>query len=164
MYDAPMEIIVVLHDIRSAHNVGSIFRTADGAGVSHIVLSGYTPLPIDRFGRVLTAIYKTALGATETVPWSHVDDTRAYLDELRARGVTIVVVEQDVRAIPYTAGEYTSPVAFVFGNEIEGVPRDCIDAAHIVVHIPMHGEKESLNVGVAAGIVLFHAANKLRTQ
>jgi tRNA G18 (ribose-2'-O)-methylase SpoU len=150
-----METYVVLHNIRSAHNVGSIFRTADGAGVKKIFLCGYTPNPIDRFGRVVEEIRKTSLGATDSVPWEHCDDTDACMEKLRTMGVTVVAVEQHARAIPYTEYTREERVAFVFGNEIDGVPDAVCDQADNIIYIPMRGMKESLNVSVSAGIVLF---------
>jgi 23S rRNA (guanosine2251-2'-O)-methyltransferase len=152
-----MKIFVILHNIRSAHNVGSIFRTADGAGVAKIFLCGYTPTPIDRFGRPVTEIQKTSLGATESVFWEHVEKTEDCITTLKESGVHIVAVEQLIHSIPY--GEWTNrgDTAFIFGNEIDGVPVDICDMADTVIHIPMHGMKESLNVGVSVGVVLFNA-------
>jgi len=155
-----MKLFVVLHNIRSAHNVGSIFRSADGAGVDTIFLCGYTPAPTDRFGRPVDEILKTSLGATSTVQWEQCDETVACLESLRQRGVTIVAVEQCPNAALYTEMAYPNDVAFVFGNEIDGVPKEVCDMADSVVYIPMHGKKESLNVGVSAGIVLFDALRK----
>lgn len=146
---------VILHNVRSAHNVGSIFRTADGAGVTKLFLTGYTPAPIDRFGRTVDQINKTSLGATETVLWEQVDDIDVVIERLRAEGVTIVAVEQHARSIAYTTYKVPPAVAYIFGNEIDGVPGAICDAADAVIDIPMRGKKESLNVGVAAGVILF---------
>jgi 23S rRNA (guanosine2251-2'-O)-methyltransferase len=155
-----MSIYVVLHNIRSAHNVGSIFRTADGAGVAKVFLCGFTPDPIDRFGRVVPEIKKTSLGATESIPWEHVDDIHECMDALRAEGVTLIAIEQHEKAIPYDEALVPNQVAFIFGNEIEGVPATLCELAGMVVAIPMSGKKESLNVSVCAGIVLFEARRK----
>ncbi len=155
-----MKTYVILHNIRSAYNVGSIFRTADGAGVTKIFLCGYTPLPIDRFGRVVEEIQKTSLGASGVVPWEHYDSTEECILKLKKNGVKIVVVEQHTRAIPYTESQGKVDTAFVFGNEIDGVPKDFSKEADEVIHIPMNGMKESLNVSVSAGIVLFHTRSK----
>lgn len=146
---------VVLENVRSAHNVGSIFRTADGAGVGRIFLVGYTPTPIDRFGRVQTEIEKTSLGATQTVPWEHADDIASVLSRLQEQS-TVVAVEQDIRALPLS--RFTTPenVSYVFGNEVDGVTPDALACCEQVVEIPMLGQKESLNVSVAAGIILYH--------
>ncbi len=155
-----MKVYVILHNIRSAHNVGSIFRTADGAGVTKIFLCGYTPAPIDRFGRVVEEIQKTSLGASVVVPWEHFDSTEECIQVLRKDGVRIIAVEQHARAIPYTESQTKGDTAFIFGNEIDGVPKEFSENADEVIHIPMSGMKESLNVGISAGIVLFHARDK----
>lgn len=158
------ETIVILPDIRSVHNVGSVFRTADAAGVSKIFLTGYTPAPRDRFGREREDIAKVALGAEKSVPWEQTEDTLALLKRLRKEGVQIVAVEQDERAINYKkfkpaakgkpAGAPVS-VAFIFGNETKGLPKDLLSECDAIIEIPMLGIKESLNVSVSAGIILF---------
>lgn len=148
---------VILHDIRSAHNVGSIFRTADGAGVSKIFLTGYTPLPVDRFGREVKEIQKTSLGASVSMSWEQCDDVVQLIERLRKDGVQIVVVEQGTTTTDYRDLSPQESHAFIFGNEVDGVPKDVCDAADVQIEIPMRGMKESLNVSVAAGIVLFNA-------
>ena len=150
-----MERYVILNNIRSAHNVGSIFRTSDGAGVSKIFLTGYTPTPTDRFGRTQEEIKKTSLGATESVLWEYVEDTMALVSRLRDEGVAIVAIEQHAQSIDYRTYPLSKNTAFIFGNEIEGVPHEVCGYADAVLHIPMHGMKESLNVSVAAGVTLF---------
>ncbi len=152
-----MKTYVILHNIRSAHNVGSIFRTADGAGVTKIFLCGYTPTPTDRFGRPVLEIEKTSLGATTSVVWEHIHTTEECVARLKQQNVCIVAVEQHEHAIPYTEYTRTGDTAFVFGNEIDGIPDHICQVADRTVHIPMQGMKESLNVGVTAGIVLFQA-------
>ncbi len=148
-------LVVVLADIRSAQNVGAIFRTADAAGVSQVVLSGYTPAPVDRFGRIRTDIQKASLGAEEWMPWTQHDAHEACVADLRTRGIAIVAVEQTKDAIPYTNFKPQGPTALIFGNEVAGVPQAFLDAADATIVIPMSGKKESLNVSVAAGVVLF---------
>lgn len=150
-----MTTVIILHNIRSTHNVGSIFRTADGAGVSHIYLTGYTPAPVDRFGRVRSDIAKTALGAEESVPWTHEPDFRTCMQKLRDEKYTIVSVEQDARSVSYTQLQHTENYALIFGNEVDGIPADVLDASDVIAEIPLHGSKESLNVSVVAGVVLF---------
>lgn len=147
---------VILHNIRSAYNVGSVFRTADGAGVSTIFLSGYTPAPKDRFGRENPEIKKTSLGATETVPFEVVPDIQALLTRLKAEGVEIVAVEQTPTAIDYKSYIPTQDCVFIFGNEVTGVEEDVLRESDVHIQLPMRGIKESLNVSVCAGIVLFH--------
>lgn len=151
MYD----LSLILHDIRSVHNVGSIFRTADGAGVSKIYLTGYTPTPIDRFGREVAAFSKVSLGAEKTIPWEK-RDIDELLEELRESKTQIVAVEQSSNSITYKEFTPTFPTAFIFGNEVEGIPDNVLQKADAIIDLPMKGEKESLNVGVAAGIVLYH--------
>jgi 23S rRNA (guanosine2251-2'-O)-methyltransferase len=157
VYHAVMRLFLILHNIRSAHNVGAMFRTADGAGVERIYLTGYTPSPLDRFGREQETIKKTALGATQTVAYEVYDDVLSCIRTLRECGVAVVAVEQMPNAIPYTEYVCHGDVAFIVGNEVEGIPFDVCSASDTVVHIPMHGMKESLNVSTATGIVLFHA-------
>lgn len=150
-----MSTRIILHNIRSAHNVGSIFRTADGAGVERIYLSGYTPHPLDRFGRVQPEIQKTSLGANESVAWETVDDLSSLITKLQRDGWTVVAVEQDNRAVSWFDFRTPEKVAYIFGNETEGIEHPVLDLVDVIVEIPMQGMKESLNVSVAAGIVLF---------
>ena len=149
------EIAVLLHNVRSAHNVGSIFRTADAAGVSKIYLTGHTPAPLDRFGRIRKDIAKTALGAEKHVPWEHHASSTRPIARLKKEGWKIVGVEQDARARDYRAFKIKNRTVFVFGNEVRGLSKDLRKKCDALVKIPMHGKKESLNVSVVAGIVLF---------
>ena len=151
-----MEKIVVLDNIRSAHNVGSIFRTSDGAGVKKVYLCGYTPAPIDRFGREQPEIKKTSLGATNSVEWEASENVIDVLNRLRKEGVTIASVEQNSNSILYKDWNPKGTTAFIFGNEIDGVQPEVCEKSDVILEIPMHGEKESLNVGTSAGIILFH--------
>lgn len=150
-----MQKVVMLDNVRSAHNVGSIFRTAEGAGVSKIYLCGYTPTPIDRFGREVKEIKKTSLGASGMVPWERADDIADIIRALQAEGFTVVAVEQTQQSL--SLHDFISPeqVAYIFGNEVDGVQPAALELADCHIEIPMHGRKESLNVSVAAGIVLF---------
>jgi 23S rRNA (guanosine2251-2'-O)-methyltransferase len=153
MYTYP--VILVLADIRSAENVGAMFRTADAAGVSRIMLSGYTATPIDRFGRPQKSIEKTALGAESWLPWeSHVSHD-ACIKALTDAGYRIIALEQTDRAVPYGGLKLMGPTAIVVGNEVEGVPTVFLSASDAHIMIPMAGKKESLNVSVAAGVALF---------
>ena len=148
---------IILHDIRSAANVGSIFRTADGAGVSKIYVTGYTPAPVDRFGRARGDIVKVALGAEKSVPWEQGHTITACIKRLQKEGVQVVAVEQAPGARDYKSYRPHFPAAFVFGNEVRGLSNAVRKASDLTIEIPMHGSKESLNVSVAAGIVLFAA-------
>lgn len=149
------QMAVLLHNIRSAHNVGSIFRTADAAGASAVYLSGYTPTPVDRFERQRKDIAKTALGAQRSVPWFYRRDPSAIVAELSRKGWRIVGVEQDSRAIDYRRLPSRDKTLFIFGNEVRGLSKKLRARCDALVEIPMHGTKESLNVSVVAGIILF---------
>lgn len=146
---------LILPDIRSVVNVGSIFRTADAAGVSHIYLTGYTPGPLDRFDRPRKDFHKSALGAEDTVSWSRVDDVVALIAKLQSDGVLVVAVEQDARSIDYKSIPADQPIALLFGNEVDGVGQGLLDACDVIAEIPMRGQKESLNVAVSVGVVLY---------
>lgn len=154
------DYIVLLHNIRSAHNVGSIFRTADAAGVSRIILSGYTPRPFDRFGRPVKEIAKTALGAEKSVPWEGVREPMRALRALKAQGYRIVAVEQDERALDYRNVRLRGKAVIIFGNEVRGLSKSIRSLADAMAEIPMRGAKESLNVSVAAGIALFRMLDR----
>ncbi|MBX4215523.1 TrmH family RNA methyltransferase [Candidatus Parcubacteria bacterium] len=143
---------LVLHDIRSVHNVGAIFRTADAAGVAKIYLSGYTPGPLDRFGRKRRDFEKSALGAD--VPWERREDVLELLRELK-EDFYLIAIEQDKRSVDYTKIVLREKSAILFGNEVDGLPKAVLDACESIAEIPMRGKKESLNVAVAAGIALF---------
>lgn len=149
------EIAVLLHNIRSTHNVGSIFRTSDAAGVSTVFFSGYTPIPIDRFGRPQKDIAKTALGAENTIPWKYFKTPQKLISNLKKEGWTVVGVEQDKRAIDYRTFRPAGKMLFIFGNEVLGISPGLRKLCDSILEIPMHGKKESLNVSVAAGIILF---------
>lgn len=146
----------MLSDIRSVLNVGAIFRTAEGAGVSKIFLSGYTPTPLDRFGRVRKDFAKASLGAEKFIEWQAVKNVTLFFKNMKERGVNVVCVEQSKKALNYKKFKAKFPVIFVFGNETEGISKNTLSKADRVVEIPMYGKKESLNVSVAAGIILFY--------
>lgn len=149
------EIAVLLHNVRSAHNVGSVFRTAEAAGATRIYLSGYTPQPADRFGRVRKDIAKTALGAETLVPWEYAKSINAKIMKLKSAGWDIIGVEQDARARDYRSFKLRKPTIFAFGNELRGLSSELRKRCDTLIEIPMRGKKESLNVSVAAGIILF---------
>jgi tRNA G18 (ribose-2'-O)-methylase SpoU len=153
-----MEMAVLLHNIRSAHNVGSIFRTADAAGATKIFLTGYTPIPVDRFGRIQKDIAKTALGAESHLEWRYAKSPQTILRMIRKERWQIVGVEQDPRAVTYNTFRHTKKTLYIFGNEVFGLSKSLRDECDVLVEIPMRGKKESLNVSVAAGIILFSVA------
>jgi tRNA G18 (ribose-2'-O)-methylase SpoU len=146
---------LILYNIRSNYNVGAIFRTADGGGVDKIYLVGYTPAPIDRFGRVVSEIEKTSLGASAVVPFEKVDDIFTLMTTLKANGVAVVAVEQADTSVSLYDYRPPAAVAYILGNETDGVPKEVLAACDTILEIPMAGMKESLNVSVAAGIVVF---------
>ncbi|KKW46434.1 MAG: tRNA/rRNA methyltransferase [Parcubacteria group bacterium GW2011_GWB1_56_8] len=153
------DIVVILHNIRSAHNVGSMFRTADAAGVRKIYLAGITPAPVDRLGRVREPFAKVALGAEGYVEWEKVRAAGPLLAALKRDHYKIFAVEQAKRAVPYYAaslGRRRGRAALVLGNEVRGLPAPVLRRADRILEIPMYGRKESLNVAVAFGIVLYH--------
>ncbi len=161
-YKNRMHIRVILDNVRSLHNVGSVFRTADAAGVEKIYLGGITPGPADRFGRIRPQFKKVALGAEQSVPWESVPDSamKKLIISLKDDGYTVVAVEQHHRAKPYHAwkkhGKSNSKkIALIFGNEVQGVRPMLVRVADEVIDIPMNGTKESLNISVAVGIILF---------
>jgi 23S rRNA (guanosine2251-2'-O)-methyltransferase len=144
-------IIAVLDNIRSMHNVGSVFRTADAFLLEGICLCGYTPQPPHR------DIHKTALGATETVDWIHFETATEAVKELKQRGYKVFAIEQVEKSISLEKFivDQEEKLAVVFGNEVEGVNNDVIKLCDGCIEIPQFGMKHSLNISVAAGIVLY---------
>lgn len=153
------EIFVILYDLRSTHNVGSIFRTADTAGASKIYLTGYTPSPVDRFGRERKDVAKTALGAEKIIPWEAHQNINGLIKELKEKKFTIIAVEQSPRSVDYKKVKIKNKTAIILGNEVTGLPVNILKNCDIVAEIPMKGKKESLNVAVAAGVFLFRVLN-----
>jgi tRNA G18 (ribose-2'-O)-methylase SpoU len=154
------EISVLLHNIRSVHNVGSIFRTCDALGVSAIYISGYTPRPLDRFGRARSDVAKVALGAEKNVRWEQIKNPRKFLDELKEKGTKIIALEQAENSVDYKKVKISGDNIFIVGNEVTGIPKNILSLADIVAEIPMAGKKESLNVSVAFGVAMFRIFNK----
>ena len=145
-----MPVSVVLDSIRSLHNVGAIFRTADGAGIEKIWLCGITGYPPQG------DIAKTALGAEQSVPWEYAQDIMEVVRQHKVRGYQIVLLEQLDASIPHDTFIPEKPVCLVVGNEVEGVVEELAQCADVAVEIPMAGVKNSLNVAVAFGVVAFH--------
>lgn len=146
---------IILHNIRSAYNVGSIFRTAEGAGVENVYLSGYTPTPTDRFGRKRKDISKVALGAEDIVKWEKCEDIDKLISKLKEKKMSIIAVEQTKKSLDYRDFKEPKSVVYIFGNEVEGIEDEVLVLADSIIEIPMRGEKKSLNVSVSAGIILF---------
>jgi 23S rRNA (guanosine2251-2'-O)-methyltransferase len=158
-------MIVILHNLRSKYNVGSIFRTADAAGVEKIYLGGVTPAPVNILRQKDRQIAKTALGAQDSVAWEkighspNVQPTVKLVKQLKDEGYKILAVEQDKKSIPYYKLKITQKdlknLVLVFGYEIKGLPPAILKLADKILEIPMRGQKESLNVSVAFGIVVY---------
>jgi 23S rRNA (guanosine2251-2'-O)-methyltransferase len=153
-----LPVHVVLHQVRSLYNVGAFFRTADGAGVREMVLSGITARPPRK------EIAKTALGAEESVPWRAADDLLAWMDDFAAAGGQLAAIETASDAIDLFDWTPTWPLAVLFGHEVDGLPPDLLARCHVRVRIPMYGTKGSLNVATAAGVVLYELVRKHRTR
>lgn len=150
------EVVAVLCDIRSIHNVGSIFRTADAAGIKKIYLCGITPSPLDRFGKIRPEFTKVALGAEQSVAWENKKSAANALSMLSKKGYLIVAVEQAPNAKSYATMRRRGGMwALVMGNEITGLSKSILKKADEIIEIPMRGKKESLNVSVAFGIVAY---------
>ncbi len=157
------QIVVIAHNIRSSHNIGSIFRTADGFGVEHLYLTGYSPYPLlERDTRlphiaqkVTAEITKTSLGAEKTVPFSHLPSPYSVIDGFKAHSYAIIGLEQSETAVKLP--EFTAPskLVLVLGEEVDGISSDILKKCDTLIEIPMVGHKESFNVSVAAGIALY---------
>jgi 23S rRNA (guanosine2251-2'-O)-methyltransferase len=154
-------IFVLLHNIRSTHNVGSMFRTADAAGVTKIYLSGYTPAPIDKFGREVKELGKTALGAERSVSWEYHTNPEILIKKLQKENkkLQIISLEQTKNSVDYKKVKIKYPVLFIVGNEVAGISKSLLNVSDVVAEIPMRGKKESLNVSVSFGIALFRILN-----
>lgn len=158
------QLTLVLHNIRSTHNVGSIFRTAEGFGVSEIILSGYTPYPLIKSDprlphiaeKLHKQIQKTALGAEAMVPFKFLDtDVALYLKEQKEMGRRIVGLEQDKRSVLISNYTPSADTVLLLGEEVEGISSEFRDLCDDLIEIPMVGKKESFNVSVATGIALY---------
>lgn len=155
------DIVVIAHNIRSTHNVGAIFRTSEGFGVSKIILSGYTPYPstpddsrLPHIHRKLTdQIHKTALGAETLVPFAY--EPEPNLERLRKNGYRIVGLEQDETSVMISTYRPSAKIALLLGEEVKGITRGMRTLCDDLVEIPMVGKKESFNVSVATGIALY---------
>lgn len=136
--------------------MGSIFRTADGAGVGKLWLSGYTPAPLDQFKRVNGEIAKTALGAEQDVAWEKREDILDLISDLKKEGYQIWALEQSDKSVDYRRVKLTEKTALIVGNEVGGVEPEVLTECDRIIEIPMRGAKESLNVAVATGVAVFY--------
>ena len=155
------ENILILHNIRSVENVGAMFRTADAAGIDKIYLTGYTPAPLDRFGRKRKDLTKSALGAEKFVAWEYKKSIFPLLAKLKSEKYFIIAIEQDKKSVDYKTLRLRSGRGnvFIVGTEVTGIPKNILKKCDIIAEIPMRGKKESLNVSVATGIALFRILN-----
>ena len=149
-----LPISILVENVRSVHNVGPIFRSADGFGATKIYLTGYTADP------PRDDLHKTALGAEESVPWEYHEDTLGIAKRIKSSGVNLVLVEQTHSSSNIYISDYNFPVCFIVGNEVEGVSEELAELADMHIEIPMRGIKQSLNVSVATGIVGYEFARR----
>ena len=157
MLNSP-ELILIAHNIRSLHNVGSIFRTCDGAGVKKLYLTGYSGFPPRK------EIRKTALGADETVPWEQSWEIEPVLEKLSQEGYDILAIEQNNQSMAYTKYPLSKKLALIVGNEVDGLEPEVLERSDVCLHVPMYGEKNSLNVAVCTGIILYGVQDAYRSQ
>lgn len=145
-------LVLVLDNVRSAYNVGSAFRTADSFGIDKVWLCGICAVPPS------VEIHKTALGAEDSVEWEHADDTTALVERLKNDGYTVVSVEQTEHSVCLSdfRRDKGRKYALIFGNEVDGVQQEVVDASEFALEIPQSGTKHSLNVSVSVGVVLWH--------
>lgn len=153
------EVYLILENIRSNFNVGSIFRIADCVSVSKVYLCGYTPAPHDKFGRENKEMKKVSLGGEASVPWEKVFSVSRLVKDLKEKGFQIVSLEQAKDSIDYKKFKPKYSVAIILGNEVNGVSKNTLKNSDVKIEIPMKGKKESLNVSVATGVALFRILN-----
>lgn len=149
------DIRLLLDNVRSVHNVGSIFRTAETVGIRHIYCAGTTPLPVDRFGARRGDFAKVALGAENMIEWEYAVSAAAVIKKLKKEGYKIIALEQAEDSKDYKKIKLGSKALIILGAEVEGVSKDLLALADTCAEIPLMGKKESLNVSVAAGIFLY---------
>jgi tRNA G18 (ribose-2'-O)-methylase SpoU len=153
------ELYIIAHNIRSAHNVGAIFRTCDGAGVAKIYLSGYSqqPAPENKKNKTKSEkmLEKTALGAELSVGWECAENLLELIAKLKKDGVLIVALEKTATSVDIRKFQPSFPMALILGHEVDGVKDDILETCDVVIDIPMRGQKESLNVSVATGIAIY---------
>ena len=149
------ENILILHNIRSVENVGAMFRTADAVGIDKIYLAGYTPTPLDRFGRKRRDMAKSALGAEEFVTWEQRKNLLSLISNLKKSGFKIIAIEQAENSVDYKQISVRGNTACIVGAEVAGIPKSILRKCDVIAEIPMKGKKESLNVSVAMGVALY---------
>jgi len=149
------EKILILHNIRSAQNVGAMFRTSEAIGMDKVILSGYSATPTDRFGRPEKKITKSALGSEQIVKWEYSENIEETLLEYKKQGYRVASVEQTPDSIDYKKYFPQENQIIIMGNEVLGVQEKLLNLSDDILELPMNGEKESLNVATCCGIVLY---------
>ena len=147
-------LVLILPNIRSAMNIGAIFRTADAVGAEKIYLCGYSATPNH------PKVAKTAIGAEETVPWEYIKETNQVINKVKNSGYQIIGLEFNQRAEKIWETDFKFPIALIVGNEIHGIPEDQIELCDKIIYLPMLGKKESLNVATATGIASYNILEK----
>jgi tRNA G18 (ribose-2'-O)-methylase SpoU len=158
------QLILIVHNVRSTHNVGSLFRTAEGLGINELILSGYTPYPKERNDNRLPyiadkldrQINKTALGAKNSLKWRHAEDIASVIADVRVKGFKVIALEQDKKSYVITDLDYEGNIALIVGNELTGLDKKVLGLCDQIIEIPMFGRKESFNVVQAAAMALFY--------
>jgi 23S rRNA (guanosine2251-2'-O)-methyltransferase len=158
------KIILIAHNLRSTHNIGSLFRTAEGLGVHKLYLTGYSPYPLKdgdtRLPHLAQKIHKqikkTALDAEHLLEWEHCDDIFSILTQLKQTGFSIAAIEQSTTSVPLPDFSPDDKIALIVGREVEGIEPEVLATTDVIIEIPMFGQKESLNVVQAAAMALYH--------
>jgi 23S rRNA (guanosine2251-2'-O)-methyltransferase len=157
-------LVLIAHNLRSTHNVGSLIRTADGLGVKQVLLTGYTPYPLTENDERLPhsaqkidrQIAKTSLGAEKTVDWQHADRIEEVFKDLKEQGFTIAALEQGPGSINLSDFQPPAKLVLIVGREVEGLEPAVLESSDLILEIPMSGHKESFNVAQAAAMALYH--------
>ena len=158
------DLTIIAHDIRSTHNIGSLFRTAEGVGVCKIILTGYSPYPLyekdERLPHLASKIdgqiHKTALGAERYLSWERFDDLSVAVNILKEKGFLIAALEQNTGSTELHKFKPSAKIALLLGNEVDGLDKSSLELADVVLEIPMKGQKESFNVVQAAAMAMYH--------
>lgn len=158
------QLILIAHNLRSTHNVGSLLRTAEGLGLTRVILSGYTPYPCTPHDtrlphlahKIDRQITKTALGAETMIPWEHTEVLEPVISTLKSQGYSVHALEQTPDAIPLPQFVVPDKLVLIVGREVEGIEPEVLALCDGTVEIPMHGKKESFNVVQAAAMALYH--------
>ena len=156
-----MKKVLILDNIRSVYNVGSMFRTSNALGIDEIYLCGITPTPLDKKGRERSDFAKVALGAEKKALWHYEENTVSIIKKLKEEGYLIIAIEQDKKSVDYKSVDISKydKVAFLVGPEVTGIDKNVLNECDVIAEISMLGEKESLNVTIAMGVALYRILN-----